>query len=374
MIYIILSYLLSPVIYLLIAIKGKRKINARILVIQTAKIGDLICSTPVFREVKRKFPDAHLTVLVNPITEELLKHNPHVDEILTIKQTDYKGFSGKLRLSDLIRREKYDIAISLNPNVPFALALFWGLVPVRISVMPDFAGTTFKSASLFFTCLEKHVRGSLVIETYMKMLNAIGIKSNNISKEVYKSGNADLKTERLLGDIDKPLIGIAVSSGNKLKEMGSEKIAELANMLLDNMDINITFIGSAQERDTAAAILKSIRKNDRIIDATGRLSLTELPALIERLTLFIGVDTGITYMADAVKVPIIHIAGPIDVSEQRPVEKNIRIIQRKLPCVPCTYVFKAAYECKYGHRKCVNEVSMDEVFNCIRSSLKNACN
>ncbi|HDH53547.1 MAG TPA: hypothetical protein ENH24_03570, partial [Nitrospirae bacterium] len=225
-----------------------------------------------------------------------------------------------------------------------------------------------------FTCLEKHVRGSLVIETYMKMLNAIGIKGNNISKEVYKSGNADRKAEELLGDIDRPLIGIAVSSGNKLKEMGSEKIAELANRLLDNMDINITFIGSAQERDTAAAISKAIRKNDRIIDATGRLSLTELPALIERLTLFIGVDTGITYMADAVKVPIIHIAGPIDVSEQRPVEKNIRIIQRKLPCVPCTYVFKAAYECKYGHRKCVNEVSMDEVFNCIRSSLRNACN
>ncbi|GBD96432.1 MAG TPA: glycosyltransferase family 9 protein [Nitrospirae bacterium] len=374
MIYIILSYLLSPVIYLLIAIKGKRKINARILVIQTAKIGDLICSTPVFREVKRKFPDARLTVMVNPITEELLKHNPHVDEILTIKQTDYKGFSGKLRLSDLIRREKYDIAISLNPNVPFALALFWGLVPVRISVMPDFAGITFKSASLFFTCLEKHISGTLVIETYMKMLNAIGIKSNNISKEVYKSGNADRKAEQLLGDMDKPLIGIAVSSGNKLKELGSEKIAELANMLLDNMDINITFIGSAQERGTAAAILKSIRKNDRIIDATGRLSLTELPALIERLTLFIGVDTGITYMADAVKVPIIHIAGPIDVSEQRPVEKNIRIIRHKLSCVPCTYVFKAAYECKYGHRKCVNEVSMDEVFNCIRSSLKNACN
>ena len=42
----------SPLIYLLIAIRKKKAIS-RILIIQTAKIGDLICSTPVFREVKR---------------------------------------------------------------------------------------------------------------------------------------------------------------------------------------------------------------------------------------------------------------------------------------------------------------------------------
>ena len=42
----------SPLIYLLIAIRKKKAIS-RILITQTAKIGDLICSTPVFREVKR---------------------------------------------------------------------------------------------------------------------------------------------------------------------------------------------------------------------------------------------------------------------------------------------------------------------------------
>ena len=143
----------SPFIYLLIAVRKKKTIS-RILIIQTAKIGDLICSTPVFREARKKYPDAHITVIANPVTRELLEYNSNVDEIITVKQAGYKGLSGKLRLSNLIRRGKYDAGICLNPNIPFAIALLWGLVPIRLSVMPDFSGLTYKLASVFLHTLK----------------------------------------------------------------------------------------------------------------------------------------------------------------------------------------------------------------------------
>jgi len=362
LIYVILTYLFSPLIYLLISIRKKKTIS-RILIIQTTKIGDLICSTPVFREIKKKYPNAQLTAMVNPITKELLEYNPHVDKIISLKTIDYKGFSGKLRLSNLIRREKYDIGICLNPNIPFAVALFWGLIPIRLSVMPNFTGLTFKLASVFFNYLEKHASGQLVIETYLKMLKAIGISSNDISKEVYKSKDADAKTEQIIGKIDKPLIGIAVSSGNKLKELGIEKIVKVVNMFLDNMSVYIVLIGSDQDKETANAVASLAFKQDKIIITTGKLALSELPALIERLSLFIGVDTGITYMADALSVPIVHIAGPIDTSEQRPTGKNVIVIESKLSCVPCTYVFKASYSCKQGGRDCIQSIAVDDIFN-----------
>jgi len=341
----------------------KKKTITRILVIQTAKIGDLICSTPVFREVKQKYSNAHLAIITNPVTRELLENNPYVDEIITIRPVDYKGLSGKIRLSNLIRKGQYDIAICLNPNVPFALALFWGLVPVRLSIMPNFSGLTFKLASVFFTYMEKHASGQLITETYVKMLNAVGIKSNDISKEAYKSKSADIKTRQILGEINKPLIGIAVSSGNKLKELGIEKITELINMLLDRMEVYIVLIGSGQDRETADAVVNTVLKKDRITNTTGKLTLSELPALVERLSLFIGVDTGITYMADALSIPIVHIAGPIDTSEQRSTGENVIVIQNKLSCVPCTYVFKAAYFCKQGDRDCIQSITVDDLFN-----------
>jgi ADP-heptose:LPS heptosyltransferase len=359
---VILTYLLSPLIYLLITLRKKKTIS-RILIIQTAKIGDLICSTPVFLEVRKKYPDVYITVMANPVAKELLEYNPNVDEIISVKNTNYKGLSGKLRLSGLIRRGKYDAGICLNPNIPFAVALLWGLVPIRLSVMPDFSGFTFKLASVFFTYFEKHVRGKMVIETYMQMLKAIGISSSDISKEVYKSKDADAKAKQIIGKIDKPLIGIAVSSGNKLKELGVDKIVSIINITLDYIDAYIVLIGSEHEIKTADAVLQTADKKDRIINAVGKLRLKELPALLERLSLFIGVDTGLTYMADALSIPLINIAGPSDMKDQRPTGENAVIIQKiNMPCVPCSHAFEAPYYCKINTRECIVSVAADEIF------------
>ncbi|MDP2682716.1 MAG: glycosyltransferase family 9 protein [Deltaproteobacteria bacterium] len=361
MIYIALTYLFSPILYLLLFFR--KKDIRRILVIQTAKIGDLICSTPVFRAIKKKYPDARLSVMVNPVTRELLEHNPYINEIIPLQKDFYKGFTGKVRLAVLFRKGRYDVSISLNPNVPFTLAMFWGLIPVRISIMPDFAGITYKMASVFSTYLERHIRGRLVADTYMRMLKGIGMEGNDISKDIFKSPDADNKIERFLNrENSKFKIGIAVTSGNRLKEWGVEKIASLVDRLITELNVCIVLIGSETDKDVSDRILKTTEQRDMIIDAVGKFTIGELPALIQRLSLFIGVDTGIIYMADALNVPIVDIAGPADMQDQRPTGKKVVIIQKKLSCVPCSHAFKAPYSCQYWHRECITSITVEEVF------------
>ncbi len=362
MIYIILAYLLSPLVYLFLAIK-KRGTVSRVLIIQTAKIGDLICTTPVFREIKNKYPSSHITALIDPVTRELIEHNPNVDEIINIRKSDISGFAGKIKLSVLICRGGYDTAICLNPNVPYAIALFLGLVPVRLSVMPDYTGNSFKLASVFFTELEKHERGQMTVGSYMKMLSSIGINSNDLSKEIYRSSGSDEKVESMLEHFRGPFIGVGISSGNKMKELGTEKIAALINILVDNTDRHIILVGSKHDVESANKIFALVGKRDRIVNTAGTLSLSELPALLERLSLYIGVDSGITYMADSLLVPLINIAGPSDMQDQRPTGDQTVIIQKKLACVPCSHTFKSPYTCRLGTRECIADVSADEIYS-----------
>ncbi|MBI5048351.1 MAG: glycosyltransferase family 9 protein [Deltaproteobacteria bacterium] len=373
MIYIALTYLFSPILYLLLFFR--KKDIRRILVIQTAKIGDLICSTSVFRAIKKKYPDAHLSALVNPVAIELLEYNPYINEIVSLDNGLYKGFTGKMRLAKLFRNGRYDIAVSLNPNVPLTLAMLWGLIPVRVSIMPDFSGITYRLASMFSTHLEKHIRGRLVAETYMEMLKAIGIDSKDIAKDVFKSPDAD---KRVVGETlvvshwegtspsptkqNSKLVGLAVTSGNRLKEWGAEKIAALINKLVSELNAYIVLIGSEKDQDVADKIFKTIMRHDKVINTVGVFTISELPALIESLSLFIGVDTGIIYMADALNIPVVDIAGPSDMEDQRPTGRKIVIIQKNLPCVPCSHTFKAPYECRYGHRKCITDITVEEVF------------
>ena len=367
MIYIILTYLISPLIYILLFFKKNKA--RRILVIQTAKIGDLICSTPVFRAVKKRYPHAHLTAMVNPAARGLLEYNPYVNEVIEIERGFYRGLAGKIRLARLLHKGGYDIAISLNPNLPFTIAMFWALIPIRISIIPDFFGITYRLASIFSNHLAKHIRGRLVAETYMEMLKAINIDSKDIAKDVFKSPDADDNVERLLeprakSQEPRAKVGIAVTSGNRLKEWGAKNIAALADKLIAEKNSSVVLIGSEKDKDVADEILKSILYKDSIIDAVGKFSLQELPALIERLSLFIGVDTGVIYMADALNIPVVDIAGPSDMEDQRPTGKKVTIIQKKdIECVPCSHTFSAPYECRYGHRDCIVSVSIDEVFD-----------
>jgi heptosyltransferase-2 len=361
MIYIFLTYLFSPILYLLLYLKRRENIS-NILVIQEAKIGDMICSTPVFREIKKKYGQAHLTVMVNPATRELLEYNPHVDEIMPIRVSDYKGLTGKIKLANLIRKGKYDVAICLNSNVLFAIATFWGLVPIRISVWPNFAGITFSLASKLYSHLEKHVSGTLVIETYLRMLQAIGIESADITKEVFKSRDADKKVENLLKKVDKPILGFALGTRNPLKQLDNLKVLQLLQRLLDNREVYIALVGAKQEATMADFILNNIPEEKRIINTVGKLNLQELPALMEKLALLIGVDTGTIYMADALGIPVIDIAGPANMEDQRPIGGKAVIIQNASACAPCSHVFRTPYTCQTGTKECVESVSIGEVY------------
>jgi heptosyltransferase-2 len=338
-------------------------------VIQTAQIGDVICSTPILRALARRFPHARITVLVNPVTQELLQHHPRVSATVAIRPEFYSGLAGKYRLARLIRDGRYDVAVCLNPNVPFAVGLFWGLVPIRLSVMPNFVGGTFRLASRLFTHLETHSRERLVAQTFLDALRTIGVVSDDCTKEVTKIPGADEKARAVLADAAKTIVGIAVSSGNKLKQLNPATLSGLIDSLRQHGDCSVVLIGSARDRRDADEVLAHLHDTARIIDAIGKFTLGELPALLERLSVFVGVDSGLTYMADACATPIVQIVGPVNIKEQRPMGKACVFLARDLPCAPCSHVFSTAYTGHVKTRECIESVTVDEIHGAIRSLL-----
>lgn len=358
--YIILTYLIYPALYLICELSRGPEIKS-ILIIQNAKIGDLICATPIFRDIRTKFPKARIVALVNAASKEVVENNPHLDSIETIKERGDKGLSGKLRLAVRIFKGKYDVAICLNPNVSISVSTFWGLVPIRLSVLPYQSGFTYRLASSFFTKVERHLPGEMVIDSFYRMLEALGVEPSSPRREIFAIESAETLVDRLLIRREGPFWGIAVSAGNKLKELGVENIEALCEMLPRVMGGSIVLIGSQADAPSAKAVMKRVHDNGRIIDTTGKLRLKELPALIKRFSLFIGVDTGVTYMADALSVPIIYLPGPADTTGQRPVTARCFTFRKDVPCSPCIHIFKTVNYCKTGTFSCVRSIDLPEI-------------
>lgn len=364
MLYLWLTWLVAPVLRLM---AGRAPaVPRRILVIQMAKIGDLLCSTPVFREIRRRYPQVHMTVMATAQNAPLLRANPQVDEVIEADSSTFRGLRGKVRLVRLWRQGRYDTVVCLNAGAAYAVAALWALIPHRLAVQSNFGGASHRLAARLWSAVEPHRGERLIQETYLALLARMGVDAECVDKEVFPVAGAQARVDAVLraatGVSAGPLIGIGVSSANRLKALGTEKIVALAQELLAAVpEARLVLVGSREDAAQAAAIVAALPRG-ALIDACGAVSLTELPALLKHLAIYIGVDSGVTYMADTVGTPLVSVAGPCNMRETRPLGRDVVILQRDdLPCFPCAHIFHAPYTCRVGTHACVEDISAVEI-------------
>ena len=372
MIHLLLSVFFSPLLKLL---AGKPPSEPkRLLIIQLAKIGDLLCSTPVFRELKQRYPDMVIHVLASPVNAPLLRTNPHVDAVIEASVNDFSGAGGKWHLVRLLRQGRYDTVVCLNAGAAYATAAAWALIPRRLAVLSNFGGSSHRLAARLWTDVEPHVGDRLIQETYLALLAKLGVENGRIDKEVFPVSLPYEKKGLLFEEDDGVAIGIAVSSANRLKALGSDKLASVVQQLLTACPRSRVFlIGGSEDRAQADEIIERVALSPgKVINSCGQFSLIELPLLLKRMTVFLGVDSGVTYMADTVGIPVVSVAGPCNMDETRPLGEYTVILQRKeLPCAPCAHIFRAPYQCHVGTRECITSISPAEISQAVLSVLEN---
>jgi len=88
----------------------------KILIIRNDHIGDLVYSTPIFREIKRAMPDSEITVIASPSNRPIIEKNPHIDRIieLDIAKKSFSSVLSYFKMSMKLRKEKFDYGIDLR--------------------------------------------------------------------------------------------------------------------------------------------------------------------------------------------------------------------------------------------------------------------
>jgi ADP-heptose:LPS heptosyltransferase len=360
-IFILLAIALAPIFRRRVVAKP-----SRILVVQVAKIGDFVCTTPLIRMLKRTFPDAKITVVTSPVVTELAAQLPFIDATIASPSNSTRGMSGKLKWVGALRKHNFDMVFCCNGGTAWPGILALAGIPVRIGLTPNFLGTSTALAQRLWTARAVHDGDQLIGVTYAKMAALAGVTDFDAKYEIHARKGAGEKVRELLGKTSENClrIGIAVSSANKLKELGAALITEICRGLLARFpDATIVFLGTREDQPEARRISECLSNFplDQLVNSCGLLSLSEVPALLSELNVFVGVDSGLTYIADSLGVPLVSIAGPCNMRETRPVNNSSVIIQHDLPCSPCAHIFRAPYNCRLGTRACIKEITADEV-------------
>jgi heptosyltransferase II len=286
----------------------------RVLIVQPAKLGDMVCTTPLFREIKNKYSEMKITVACSSVNKEILKGNPNVDDYLDLQQLKNQ-------------KNKFDVAIITGVDFFSAVDLFTANIKCIsianiIEGYSPFVTIDYKLILPFFIKSSRRI-GAYAPQERLDTLSILNIHSTNTKKDLYFSKDAQKKAEELIKE-NYFYVGLSLSAGNKIKEWPINRFVELTKYILQKPNTKIVLIGSKDDKEYSSKFLSNFQDAENIIDLTGEISIDELKAVISKLNIFIAVDTGPIYIAEAFNVPTIDIIGPVDQREQPPVgEKNI---------------------------------------------------
>jgi heptosyltransferase II len=318
----------------------------RILILQTAFLGDAILSTPFIRAVRRVFPDAVIDILVIPENKPLFGADPDIDGILTLDKRRH-GFKWLdfIRLVSEIRRSKFDLAFSLQRSMTSSLIMVLGGVHERIGLF----------GQRLLTRTVKPERGLHVRDRYLALLRPFtGGRAFERDTAIHWT-RADGKTaDELIAARPEgvPKVGIAPGSKWNTKRWPEEYYLELIK-ILDGSGAELFLIGGKEDDGLCESLLQ--KSGSAAANLCGRLSIPESAALIGRLDLMITNDSAPLHIADAVDTPVFAIFGP---TVRRfgcfPYRGHDSLFETDLDCRPCGR--HGGRRCPEGHFRCMRDV------------------
>jgi heptosyltransferase-2 len=318
----------------------------RILIIQTAFIGDVILATPVLEKLKQKFPEAKIDFLVRQGNESLLKEHPHINQLLiwNKRRSKYKNL---LKIIQTVRATKYDLVVNLQRFFASGLITAFSASDMRIGFSKN------PLSFLFDKKYEHNLRGLHETNRNLSLVQDITDKKY-IRPKLYprKYDYANIAKYQGL-----PYLCIAPTSVWTTKEFPQVKWVELIISLNDNWIIYL--LGGPGDFEACEEIRVHTERHN-VVNLAGKLNLLASAALMEKAAMNYVNDSAPLHMTSAMNAPCNAVYcstkpsfgfGPLSINS-KVIETDI-----ELACKPCGLHGKK--ECPLGHFDCGHTIDMN---------------
>jgi lipopolysaccharide heptosyltransferase II len=327
----------------------------RILIFNVNWLGDVLFSTAVIRNIRNNFPDSYVACIIPSRCYQVLKGNPHLDEIIIFDQKDrHKGIFAQLEFVRALKAKNFDTVFLLHRS--FTRTLICRLA----GIANRFGYTNRKRAFLLTQKILLPKKDSLHrIDYYLNIIEKAGLKVEDRYLEFFFDQEDTKSVETFLesnGIWKSDFLAVINPAGNwALKRWPKEYWAALADRLIRDFAAKVVITGSASDKALALDI-QSLMQEKALI-ACAALKLKELGALSRRSDLFITADTGPLHIANASGAKnIIALFGPTSVQITGPYpQKNVIILQKDTGCViPC-------YQLRCKDNRCMKAITVEDV-------------
>ncbi len=275
----------------------------RILIVRPDRIGDVVLSTGIPREIKKTFPNSFVAMLVREYTEAIYFNNPNIDEIILLEHLSEKGITNFFRDIKIIKKYKFTHALMLLPNERINYLLFFAGIKTRVGV-----GLKFYQTITLVNEVSRHKYIPLRHEAdyCMDIARKIGIETTDITPEIHLTGEEkELITQKkksLAANKDL-LIGVHTTSGNSAPNLKGAEYLELIKKL--NKIPNVKVVVTDNEIPQGFSEINNmhfINKNKKLRESILNFAM---------LDLLISASTGPMHICSALGVKTLSLFCPL---------------------------------------------------------------
>lgn len=306
-----------------------------ILIVKLSAIGDVVHALPVAHSLKKNYPHARITWVVEKPSYDLLANNPDIDEIIIFDKPKFKSVAGLLKngyqLSKELKARNFDLAIDLQGLFKSAAISYLSGAPERLV----YCNARELSDKIGKSICGQHQNGH-VVERYLDVIRYLGCEIDEVVFPIHIIESEAKQAQAIANHaglrLENPYVVLAPGTNWASKCWPTTHYAKLADKLYDHNIIPV-IIGGANDQRLAQEIIS----NSKIppIDLTGKTSLKQLAYMIQKSRAFVGGDTGPMHLAVAVGSTVVTMFGPTDPKRNGPYGAKHNVLLAPHSCQGC---------------------------------------
>ena len=352
-----------------------------ILVVRLSARGDLVFASPLAQALRRRFPRARIAWAAEERTADVVRHNPHLDEVIVWERAAWRQMLRRGRLNalvraaadfgDALRDRRFDAVIDAQGLLRSGLLAFLTGAPVRIGL-----GSREGSRFLMTHLVERGGDSRKIASEYAYLASVLNLPAEPFPLEVPRSPKERAAALRLLAECGlappnpqvppapqaPPVAFVAACpfTTRAYKHWFEDRWSRLIQLLPARTGLGVVLLGGPADRAAADRILAGAKvapgpPATPVANLVGRTTLAEASALVGMCSALVGVDTGLSHMAHAYDRPAVLLFGS-NTPYLDPPGPSASILHSGRPCSPC----RGKLVCD-GRIDCMADLSVERV-------------
>jgi ADP-heptose:LPS heptosyltransferase len=283
-----------------------------ILVLDFGQLGDVVLSLPALAAIRKRFPDAGITVAAGSAAASVVEMSGSADRTLAIDRVGLRdgpklrSLAAMARLVADVRRARYDLAIDLH-SLSESNLLAW-LSGARERVFAQRAGRSLDLLATLRAPWED--RDKHQVDRYLAALAPLGISGAARIPRLSTNAQDDEFVGRLFAErgvtAGAALAGMFPGASQPRRRWPLERFVELAARLEQNEGARVVVFLGPEEAAVASKIRSAFSASSLVLD---RLTLSQLASAAARLDVLVSNDSGPMHLAAAVGTPVVLLLG-----------------------------------------------------------------